>query len=161
MLSPICCCYCFCLVAVVTLHISFFFFFFWSVRCFVESNNGTDRAINMNCVACLWKCVSETGSVTQESAGTLWSDAARTSPALRHSFTSKPPESFLDTGWMGAEGGVHGGRTGAVHEWGNSRCHLLSFSGSGLFKRPLTRLMATHSPSRPPRAPSPWHHDSD
>lgn len=40
------------------------------------------------------------------------------------------------------------GGTGAVHKWGNSRCHLLSFSGSGLFKRPLTRLMATHSPSR-------------
>lgn len=37
------------------------------------------------------------------------------------------------------------GRTGAVHEWGNSCCHLLSFSGSGLFKRPLTRLLATHS----------------
>lgn len=40
------------------------------------------------------------------------------------------------------------GGTGAVHKWGNSHCHLLSFSGSGLFKRPLTRLMATHSPSR-------------
>lgn len=40
------------------------------------------------------------------------------------------------------------GGTGAVHKWGNSRCHLLSFSGSGLFKCPLTRLMATHSPSR-------------
>lgn len=48
------------------------------------------------------------------------------------------------------------GGTGAVHEWGNSRCHLLSFSGSGLFKHPLTRLMETRSPSQPRRVPR--HH---
>lgn len=36
------------------------------------------------------------------------------------------------------------------NEWGNSCGHLLSFWGPGPFKRPLTCLVATRSPSQAP-----------
>lgn len=92
-------------VAVVLLVLLFFFFL--SIRSLMENNSRKEQPINL--ARLFWKCVSEMGSITLESAGTLWSNAAWTNPALRHSSTSKPPEGFLDTGWIGAEGGVCGG----------------------------------------------------